>query len=45
MPLSISQEVLRPIEVGEYVHRGRAEIRPTLQALPDVVHAVIDVVP
>ena len=44
VPLSISQEILRLIEIGEHMHRRRAEIGATLQALPDVVHAVIDVV-
>ena len=44
MPLSISQEVLRPIEVGEHMHRRWTEIGPTLQTLSDVVHTVIDVV-
>jgi hypothetical protein len=44
MPLGIPEEILRPVEVGEYMHRRRAEIRPTLQTLPDVVHAMIDVV-
>jgi len=44
MLLSISQEILRPIEVGEYMHCRWAEIGATLQALSDVVHAVVDVV-
>ena len=44
MPLSISQEVLRPIEVGKYMHCRRAEVGPTLQALSDMVQAVVDVV-
>lgn len=44
MRLSIPQEVLRPIEVGEHMHRRWTEIGPTLQTLSDVVHTVIDVV-
>ena len=44
MFLCIAKEVLRAIEVFEHVHCRWAEIRATLQALPDMVHAMVDVV-
>lgn len=44
MLLSVSQEILRPVEVSKYMHCRRAEVGSTLQALPDVVHAVVDMV-
>lgn len=44
MLLGIAKEVLRAIEVFEHMHCRWAEIRAALQALPDMVHAMVDVV-
>lgn len=44
MLLGVSQEVLRAVYVLENVHRCRTQIRSALQALPDVVHAMVNVV-
>lgn len=44
MLLSIAKEVLGTIQVFKHVHRCWAEIRSTLQALPNVVHAMVNVI-
>lgn len=44
MLLCIAKEVLGAVQIFEDVHRRGAKIRSTLQALPDVVHAVVNVV-
>ena len=43
MPLSIAQEIFRPVEILKHVHCRWAEVGSALQALPDMVHAVVDV--
>ncbi|KAG9799342.1 hypothetical protein KCU75_g30, partial [Aureobasidium melanogenum] len=40
MLLGIAQEILGPIRVIEHMHRCWTEIGPTLQTLPDMVHAM-----
>ncbi|KAG9711288.1 hypothetical protein KCU69_g28, partial [Aureobasidium melanogenum] len=44
MLLGIAQEILGPIRVIEHMHRCWTEIGPTLQTLPDMVHAMVNVV-
>lgn len=44
MPLSIAQEIFRAIKIIKDMHSRRAKIRTTLQALPDMIHAVVDMI-
>jgi hypothetical protein len=44
MLLGIPQEILGPIRVIEHMHRCWTEIGPTLQTLPDMVHAMVNVI-